>query len=290
MSIESRSTGSYRGHLHDVDHGGACASLQQIGAIGIVSDTARENLDHFREKAVDRQRERSALQQNSDDLNAPAVSRAALPSYFLLSPGSAETQLVDYRTDGYNLKKAQQMMNESVLPLCRSPGDGCKVDLGQFFVVKMQRLENARLFERFRRREIVLSRNPHLFSRDIPPDVHPWIRRLQSKNGLPPSANAHYTLHGTKIESLQSISQKGLCKSYAKSGGLYGKGLYFTDSSCKAKQFGDGEVSGARDCVLICRVILGYVEIVPRACSDQIAPASGFNSKCAKKGPHDNTT
>ena len=57
----------------------------------------------------------------------------------------------------------------------------------------------------------------------------------------------------------------------------YGKGLYFTDKACKAKQYtrGDGVL-------LLCRVVLGRQEELAGECPQKLFPAYGHDSAMAK--------
>jgi hypothetical protein len=125
----------------------------------------------------------------------------------------------------------------------------------------MQRLENKTLFKNFQMYEAkVATEVPLISPTKSLPELHPWLESLAKKNQLSLAANTRYLLHGTNTRNLASISQHGLRVQHAKNG-TYGDGIYFTDHTCKARQYGDGftNMSG-QGCILICRVVLGNVQ------------------------------
>jgi hypothetical protein len=204
-----------------------------------------------------------------------------LPPYFSFQ-ASAQLQSVNYRANGLNVIKAEQMLNESIMSTCcSSQGGGCNLGAGSFEVVRMQRLENPDIFRQFKQYEsTVATENPALCP-NTTPDVHEWLTKLAQKNELSAAANTHYLLHGTDAVQIDSIARNGLKLQYSNPGGLFGQGLYFTDSSCKAKHYGDGSPSGARGCILIYRVVLGNVMKLDRDCRGRLAPPSGYHSLMA---------
>ena len=73
---------------------------------------------------------------------------------------------------------------------------------------------------------------------------------------------------------VSSIHERGMSTDHA-AHGMYGKGLYFTDSSCKANYYGGGHqtrtgIGGA--CILICRVVLGNIRMLDTLCSKRKGP------------------
>jgi hypothetical protein len=183
------------------------------------------------------------------------------------------------------------MMNESIKPMCCSdPAVGCGMNGLEFEVISMQRLENATVFRRFKKVSyarsnggVTISPAPSVAAlprptppqyeadlceqRDVlfpnaPRPIHSWLKKLGIKNELSAAANSVYLLHGTSSTNLASISKEGLSTRRAKRG-HYGKGVYFTDSSCKASQYGD--------VILICRVALGDLLVVPEMDTSRIA-------------------
>ena len=58
----------------------------------------------------------------------------------------------------------------------------------------------------------------------------------------------------------------------------YGSGLYFTTQSCKAFQY-----TGGHGYILICRVVLGRVQVLETSCAARISPDQGFESAMADK-------
>ena len=146
MSLEAKACGG-RSSLRSMDLGGISASLQSIGATGYMKDQAKENLLDFQDKAKELVQQRRALQNITGGRGpAAAVSTIQLPSYFshVSPPSSTTVHYVDYRFGGYNMVKAQEMLNESILSTCI--GGGCCIGNKRFKIVRMQRLENTGLF------------------------------------------------------------------------------------------------------------------------------------------------
>jgi hypothetical protein len=290
MSAETRACGG-RGSLRAMELGGISASLQSVGATGTIKQQAADNLENFQERAAEhvRQRITQAQQHHNPVVYYPLRALgcgdnvANTPEYFTLPANSANlVQLVNYRVGGYNAFKAEQMLNESILPLCESPANGC-INGQRFTVVNMQRLESGNLWSRFKTFEMNVAASRSPLTPNTTPQTHPWLKRLAAKNKLSPSANTQYILHGTGMGNLQSITEEGLSVEHAKEG-YYGKGVYFTDKSCKVSQYGDGTVQGGRGCILLCRVVLGKVAVVDSMCAARRAPPDGFHSIMAAKG------
>ena len=277
MSKETKASGC----LRCMDLGGITASLQSIGTVGYVKDSASENLQDFQAKA----REAAQLLREQAQLRLQgyrSTIQIALPPYF--TPSLNSVQLVEYRADGFNVSKAEQMLNESMHPSCVSASTGCQMDGLHFDVVRMVRLENRVLFNKYKHCESNTATQTPLLCPNTNPAGHPWLVSLARKNGLSLAANTHYLLHGTKVENLHSISTEGLCVSRANGLGLYGKGLYFTDSSCKANQYSGAPGTarhGTQKCILICRVVLGNVFKLDRDCRGRMHSPRGYHSMMA---------
>ena len=148
----------------------------------------------------------------------------------------------------------------------------------------MKRLENQKLFEAFIRQETKIANERPILDTNVSPDAHSWLKRLSVKNGLSSSANTVYLLHGTRRANLEQISREGLRVKHAKPSSLYGQGVYFTESSCKAAQYGDGGVSGGQGCILICRVALGTAEKLATSNKGAKKASGHFHSAVALKG------
>ena len=271
MSIETHDSGGY-GKLRSMTSGGVTASLQSIGTTRTIKDGAKENLQNFQEKAKD------LLKQHQ----RRASSNFPLPVYFELST-NMNSAIVEYSPGGYNSTKAEEMLNESLLPFCCNDRHGCKIQSQQFQVVSMKRLENHDLFMRFRQYESTTAHEVPVLCPNTRPSAHPWLEALAKKNELSCSANTHYLLHGTSRENLARISQTGLRVQLSQPSGLYGQGIYFTESSCTAQQYGDGTSVGGEGCILICRVALGNVFQLQRDCIGRNASPAGYHSLLAAR-------
>ena len=193
--------------------------------------------------------------------------------------------------------KAEQMLNESIHLICLSNWTNCEFqDNQKFKIIGMQRLENKSLFQKFKIYETqVATEVPLLKPLKRPQAIHPWLEKLSKKNDLSVAANTQYLLHGTSLDNLDSIGRLGLRLCHAHSSGMYGQGIYFTDSSCKATQYGDGTPTGqpgSTGCIIICRVVLGNVYELRKGAPGARSTPNGHRSFMARAGfahPNPNT-
>ena len=150
---------------------------------------------------------------------------------------------------------------------------------------KMRRLENVQIFERFSQRERQIAADMLMDGQNSDPrclpSTHSWLQRLGEKNGLSEAANTRYLLHGTQLSALPSILQHGVCTKFTQEKPLYGRGAYFTDSACKASQYGNR--INENSVILVCRVILGKCELLHEPSRQNFARAN-FHSAHAKGG------
>ena len=120
--------------------------------------------------------------------------------------------------------------------------------------------------------------------------IKAWLKKLEAKNGLEQGANTRYLLHGTKPQHVDAIKRRGLRTAYTRLNGgsigghLYGHGLYFTTSSCKANQYSGMETvdsaskSHKTGHILICRVVLGRPKLLETTNADATDPPDGYHS------------
>jgi len=71
---------------------------------------------------------------------------------------------------------------------------------------------------------------------------------------LDPALNELLLLHGSKQTKIEEIGEDGFDVRLAKTSGLYGEGVYFTDQRCKSLQYCDKE--GER-CFILSRALVG---------------------------------
>jgi Poly(ADP-ribose) polymerase catalytic domain/Interferon-induced 6-16 family len=290
MSLEAK---AFHGYLPNVIDGGLSAALQSTGADGVTNPFARSAVRrHLRQKGI---LQDEVYHTDDDDmlLDMQAVE-VALPSYFAAistSTGMTPHLYDDYRVGGYNWKMAEKMLNDSILPFCRNHGKGCpsmNATLA-FTIVKFQRIENLSTFQRYKVYEEQvgkeIAKKGLKAAAVLPDDLPDWLKRLSQKNGLSSAANSTYLLHGTRASCVPSIVQEGLLTRFSLSTDpRYGKGLYFTDSSCKADQFGARDNPRRHRTILVCRVVLGVVEVLPDAAPKKLfASAPRFHSAMAKR-------
>lgn len=274
MSVEAKACG---GRVLSVQEGGICASLQSIGARGSFTPKARKN--------VCRELRKMGLLLNTEaDHKTDDKPEVEIPYYFSSSSPNAATLQDDYQQGGYNYTMAEKMLNESILPFCKEHKTPCNLNAGsQFKVQEFVRLENVDVFEKHKLYEArVAKKMDHMATAAQAAHYNSmpqWLKKLTRKNGLLEAANTVYLLHGTRMSNVQNILEGGLKAKFAlSSGAVYGKGLYFTDSSCKASQF-----ATQGGCILVCRVVLGRMEVLQGTCPKRLFATNGYDSSMAKK-------
>lgn len=285
MSLEAKAS---HGYIAPILQGGFSAALQSIGSEGATNPLARPTIrSHLRQKGILHDEE--ACHDMLQDMKAVKVP---LPSYFASTSTSEQTTphlYDDYKVDGFNWKMAEKMLNDAILPFCRNQGKGCPSmhNTLTFKIVKFQRIENLSAFKRYKVYEDQvgkdIAKRGRTASAALPDDLPDWLNRLSQKNGLSRRANTTYLLHGTRAIFLPSIVHKGLLTRFSlATEPRYGKGLYFTDSSCKADQY--GARNNPLRTILVCRVVLGVVEILPEEAPEKLFPALHYHSAMAKGG------
>ena len=279
MSLEARACG---GGVKSLRSGGVTASLQSIGARGCIKAEARKNLAIAMRK-LGLISERDYLISISDKRPMIVIE---IPSYFSSPTPTVPLLMNDYRQGGYNQRQAERMLAESrgidsrTNSPCKCCWDSNSLE-DCISVQQIQRIENTSVFERFKAYEAGIAEKLNSNQDDNPtvPHVHTWLDRLARKNGLSRVANTVYLLHGTTLDKVDAICRDGLQTRFSlHNRGIYGKGLYFTTQSCKAFQY-----SKSRGCILVCRVVLGRIEILQTCCDKKIFPNEGFDSAMAKK-------
>eukprot|EP00928_Gymnodinium_smaydae_P050447 TRINITY_DN34010_c0_g1_i1.p1 TRINITY_DN34010_c0_g1~~TRINITY_DN34010_c0_g1_i1.p1 ORF type:complete len:312 (+),score=23.13 TRINITY_DN34010_c0_g1_i1:224-1159(+) len=272
MSMEARCCG---GGVAKMQCGGVTASLQSIGASGIVKQEAADSIG----KAL----RGYGVLDNEEYLcvsggRAPLVV-VQLPTYFASPSPGIPLRISDYKYGGYNFRRAECMLNDSIL-WNNSTNARCDCCLGQrdsFKVIGLERIENKQIFERFKVHEARIADAIARSGTNLKPisSHHDWLQRLGDKNGLCHACNSVYLLHGTRRSHLDSICRHGLTTTYSLNGtdGMYGKGLYFTDSSCKAFQY-----AGLAGCILVCRVVLGRMEVLKQEDGRRVFAPSSYDS------------
>lgn len=212
----------------------------------------------------------------------PPLVVVDIPYYFSSPTPDLPMLMNDYRKGGYNQRKAGDMLADTrgFNELKGCPCD-CSMHPNEEFVVhQMQRIENKQVFERFKTYETKIAQQHQSDAVSTGPSTHYWLDRLAQKNQLSKTANTVYLLHGTSLANLESICRDGLQTRFSlKTHGIYGRGLYFTDSSCKAFQYAKPD-----GCIIICRVVLGEIEVLRSSCYGRVVPNNGFESTRAKKG------
>jgi len=269
MSLEAK---RHWGKPTKMSRGGVSASLQSIGAKGVIKPEAYKSISY-------------ALGQESLKLDTDAYLLAPLklPQYFSSATPEIPMLIDDYRPGGHNYKMAEKMLNESFhTDTTTGQRCVCSVHLSHTLKVrKLQRIENKAVFEYFRSHETKVA---HRLSsgcvtpppgyervRDSLDQRHGWLKALADKNGLSRLSNTVYLLHGTPAANVAQICEEGLAAGRANDG-VYGTGLYFTDCSCKAYQYARKANPAAGGCILVCRVVLGFIELLD---TPVLAPPGG---------------
>ena len=277
MSREARAFG---GGVPSMELGGVTASLQSIGASGTIKPEAKRAIAAaLRKVGILADGDHVAAMQDRRQLVVVEV-----PRYF----ESREDELpllVDYKVGGFNHQRAEEMLQESRLWDTRDDCHcECSLDADRTLQIsRMQRIENMKVFEKFKLYEASVADDLRRRRQNHASPVygmHPWLERLASKNGLSSVSNTVYLLHGTAARNLAEIRKEGLHSKFSLHGSQsYGQGLYFTVNSCKAFQYaGDG------GCILVCRVVLGKVEVLPSECGARFFARPPAHSAKAQAG------
>jgi hypothetical protein len=82
------------------------------------------------------------------------------------------------------------------------------------------------------------------------PDCSPW------KQGFNTACNEVLLWHGTKYANVDAIYKAGMDERVCQLHGMFGAGLYFAESSCKAGQYAERDMHGS-SWFFLCRVVLG---------------------------------
>lgn len=270
MCREARARGGGVAKLRD---GGITAALQSIGASGVVKKKAHETIAWTLQRT-------GFLRE--DDHGRQVRVNVQLPCYFATN-GKVPTLIADYSREGHNFKMAEEMLNECIADFCANKPYECSFQSAPGFqVLDLVRLENAKVFQLHKKHEAQLAARRKGRSRPGNGHVHPWLDRLADRNGLSVEANTKYMLHGTNTELIRGICNEGLQTRYSmKNEPVYGKGIYFADKSCKANQYTSGTVS----LILVCRVVLGEVQVLNQECPKRLFPNAKFDS-CMALGNH----
>ena len=127
---------------------------------------------------------------------------------------------------------------------------GChgEVSVNQATIVKIERVENIRLWRRYSAWRAYCSKLPKPDEVMCCPDrQHAELEDCEV-----------YLFHGTSLENAKLITQDGFDIRKARNG-LYGRGVYFAEETCKAHQYTKRihDETGNIFCMLYCRVVLG---------------------------------
>jgi len=163
-----------------------------------------------------------------------SAGSGGIPRYWTLkTSGSAGFQLCD--NSRFLANTAQDWLRNS-----EHQGCACRGRLQSAVVKKVARVENMILFTKYLNKKKELG-----------------IRRSEAGSIRQPAFASRgedlWLFHGTTKESALSIAKCGFQLFKARDG-LYGRGIYFSDSACKSDQYTRGENPKV---VLLCRVALG---------------------------------
>ncbi|KAK3604570.1 hypothetical protein CHS0354_026261 [Potamilus streckersoni] len=169
-------------------------------------------------------------------------------------------------------------------------------------VTKVQRLENLELYEKYAQCQQTL-----FHKAGVKGLFEPLEKHLNAKSGevltsngmvsmlqkeLYPEINEFFLFHGTKPENVDAIVKQGLDFRIASDNAMFGKGVYFAESSTKADQYTDQRFQ--RDTkekrMFLCRVSMGEIGVYNQPRNLKRAPCmeSGCESdKCGHENRYD---
>ena len=138
--------------------------------------------------------------------------------------------------------QVQAWLKESVFrtglsfSLCQCAGSAVR----DAVVLRVTRIDNTNLFGMYQQMKDTKHRELLNFQDKVP---HLGPRTLQPSNvssitsPLNSTINELFLFHGTSYEKAQTIVEQGFDQNVSSAGALYGMGIYFSDSSCKANQY-----------------------------------------------------
>jgi hypothetical protein len=156
-------------------------------------------------------------------------------------------------------------------------------------VKNISRVENPKLFHKYRTKvnELCLSAATTAFPLVTAIDKNEVKTRtlnlLMLEAVLVPEINEYFLLHGTKVNTRDTIVKQGLDSRLSNSV-YFGNGIYFAESSTKSDQYADSAqqrtANGQPLYMFVCRVTLGnpYVARQPKAFRRPPCTQAGCNS------------
>jgi len=143
--------------------------------------------------------------------------------------------------------------------------------LSNVVVQKVWRVENPLLWEIYQKHRKLLVEEYKKFCPPTSDDYESCSKTVSNATQQPEpaskslqwpldkDANEFLLFHGTRdLRTAEAIAQKGFDVRHANPAGLYGKGLYFTDMSCKSAQYARKSENDGTHVILFCRVTMGW--------------------------------
>ena len=192
------------------------------------------------------------------------MARSAMPA--LTGPPQPRPHPPYWRTDGADADRSRwetrymRRKLEYLLRSCAAHPDGCcdQEGMGHARVLRVERVENAELWGRYATKLHSLEQKRQPGGSALRPEHCRPVRCAEL------GADECYLFHGTSIDQAASIWTEGFDLARARESGRYGRGVYFTDQSCKAHQYAaaaeDEDTFEENDkvhCILYCRVAMG---------------------------------
>ena len=196
----------------------------------------------------------------SSQESTDASSEAPRPSYWATDGSDPETRWAT---------RFMRRKVEHLLRHCAEHPGGCaqREGLSHARVLRVERIENGALWRRYARRRDRLAREGEGLGIGSAESCE--LRAEQKAERSRPircdvSDHECYLFHGTSEEKMQAIAKEGFKPELSKEKSRYGRGTYFSDTSCKIHQYTQptaDEATGDDEfkvhVMLYCRVALG---------------------------------
>jgi serine/threonine protein kinase len=167
---------------------------------------------------------------------------------------SAPPQQIDVTSEMRD--SIEWLMNKTAKPQFHGQGrDSHGLKFSKFKPVKVWRIENHQLWRAYvLRRDAIAAASSGGSVSPIAPAAETAVYELPSGARLDKNSNEHLLFHGTKVEAVSTLCNRGFDARIGALGGLFGAGCYFAENSSKSDEY---VPPGSKQYMFLCRVVLG---------------------------------
>jgi hypothetical protein len=220
-------------------------------------------------RAAELQKEQAAAAAESAKLHREQIQLTSLkslavpPAYWNARElnDAAPTHRVDVTSEMQ--ETIQWLMNKTAKPQFHGLGiDSHGKRFAKFKPVKVWRIENHQLWRAYvLRREAIAAATGRGSAATIAPDVETAVYKLPSGAQLDKKSNEHLLFHGTKMDAVSTLCNRGFDERVGSLGGVFGSGCYFAENSSKSDEY---VPAADKQYMFLCRVVLGTPFATPK--------------------------